>query len=376
MNIKKILCLVLLLGVFSSGYAQEDISKLDKNFAVQKVGNLNVVYHNALKEPFVLEGFPFRKEGEPLFRLPSDIKPTDISMGVYSLAKHTSGGVIRFRTDSPYITIRARIIQRVKTMGHMPATGSSGFDLMVDKDTYVKTVNPQHYKTEIPDPVEEVLTKNAPKGMHDYTLYLPLYNGVSSVEIGVAPKAKFEKPTPHKVKKPIVFYGSSITHGACASRTSLPYTALVCRDVDAPMINLGFSGNAKGEPKMAELIASLDMSVFVYDYDYNAPTPAHLAKTHEPFFKMIRKAHPNLPIVMLSRVSNASDERANIVKQTYENAKKAGDKNVWFIDGRDLFKDLPYAILTVDNCHPNDTGFYLMYKNVMPAIKEALKKSK
>ena len=142
------------------------------------------------------------------------------------------------------------------------------------------------------------------------------------------------------------------------------------------MVNLGFSGNAKGEPKMAELIASLDMSVFVYDYDYNAPTAEHLAKTHEPFFKIIRKAQPNLPIIMLSRVSYASDERANIVKQTYENAKKAGDKNVWFIDGRDLFKDLPFALLTVDHCHPNDLGFYVMYKNVMPAIKEALKKSK
>ncbi|MBQ2721700.1 MAG: hypothetical protein IJF70_02210, partial [Opitutales bacterium] len=257
-----------------------------------------------------------------------------------------------------------------------PATGSSGFDLMADKDTYIKTVNPMHYKREIPEPLEVLMTKNNPKMMRDYTLYLPLYNSVKSIEIGFAPSAKVEAPTPHKVKKPIVFYGSSITHGACASRTSLPYTALVCRDVDAPMVNLGFSGNAKGEPKMAELIASLDMSVFVYDYDYNAPTAEHLAKTHEPFFKIIRKAQPNLPIIMLSRVSHANDERANIVKQTYENAKKAGDKNVWFIDGRDLFKDLPFALLTVDHCHPNDLGFYLMYKNVMPAIKEALKKSK
>lgn len=376
MKLKLIFCFLAFVGAFTFVNAQEDISKLDKNFAVQKVGNLDVVYKDALSEPFVLEGFPFRKKGEPLRRLPSYIKPEDISNGVYHLANHTSGGVIRFRTDSPYLTIRARIGHRKISMGHMPATGSSGFDLMADKDTYIKTVNPMHYKREIPEPLEVLMTKNNPKTMRDYTLYLPLYNSVKSIEIGFAPSAKVEAPTPHKVKKPIVFYGSSITHGACASRTSLPYTALVCRDVDAPMVNLGFSGNAKGEPKMAELIASLDMSVFVYDYDYNAPTAEHLAKTHEPFFKIIRKAQPNLPIIMLSRVSHAIDERANIVKQTYENAKKAGDKNVWFIDGRDLFKDLPFALLTVDHCHPNDLGFYLMYKNVMPAIKEALKKSK
>ena len=376
MKLKLILCLFALAGAFSFANAQEDISKLDKNFAVQKVGNLDVVYHNAISAPFVLEGFPFRKDGEPLRRLPSNIKPTDINNGVYSLANHTAGGVIRFRSNSPYLTIRAKIGHRTPSMGHMPATGSSGFDLISADGTHITTVNPMHYKREIPDPLEVLMTKNNPKEMRDYTLYLPLYNSVKSVEIGVAPNAKIEAPTPHKVKKPIVFYGSSITHGACASRTSLPYPALVCRDVDAPMVNLGFSGNAKGEPKMAELIASLDMSVFVYDYDYNAPTAEHLAKTHEPFFKIIRKAQPNLPIIMLSRVSHAQDARANIVKQTYENAKKAGDKNVWFIDGRDLFKDVPFALLTVDKCHPNDLGFYLMYKNVMPAIKEALKKSK
>ena len=142
------------------------------------------------------------------------------------------------------------------------------------------------YKNEIPYPLVTNLLRNGNGLMRDYSLYMPLFNGVLSLEIGVDPNAKFEQPTSHKIKKPIVFYGSSITHGACASRTSLCYPALVCRDVDAPMVNLGFAGNAKGEPKMAELISKLDMSVFVYDYDYNAPNAAHLKKTHEKFFKI------------------------------------------------------------------------------------------
>ena len=138
------------------------------------------------------------------------------------------------------------------------------------------------------------------------------------------------------------------------------------------MINLGFSGSAKGEPKIAELIASLDLAAFVYDYDYNAPTTEHLKKTHEPFFKIIRKAKPNLPIIMLSRVSYPSDDRVAVIRATYENAKKAGDKNVYFIDGRDLFKDADISYLTVDGCHPNDLGFYLMFKNTLPTLKQAI----
>lgn len=375
MKLKLILCLFALAGTFSFVNAQEDISKLDKNFAVQKVGNLDVVYHNALSAPFVLEGFPFRKDGEPLRRLPSHIKPDDINRGVYSLANHTAGGVIRFRSNSPYMTIRASITDRRISMGHMPATGSSGFDLIADRETHIATVNSMHYKREIPEPLEVLMAKHNPKQMRDYALYLPLYNGVKSLEIGIAPNSKIEPPTPHKIKKPIVFYGHSITQGGCASRTSLAYPALICRDIDAHMINLGFSGNAKGETKMAELIAGLEMSVFIYDYDHNAPTPEHLEKTHEPFFKIIRKAHPNLPIIILSSTSQMSDKRVNIIRRTYENAKKVGDKNVWFVVGRDLFKDYPYVLLTVDRCHPNDLGFYLMYKNLMPIVKEALGKS-
>ncbi len=371
--LKQISIILLSIVTFSQISMSADISQLDKNFAVEKVGNLNVVYRNALSAPFVLEGFAWRKGDEPLRRIPSNFNLKGLGEGVFWLSHHTAGGVVRFRTDSPYITLRAKHFNATHNMGHMPATGAAGFDLFADKDDYIKTVNPSRKKGEIPSPLEVPLMQNYKGGMRDYTLYLPLYNGVTSLEIGLSPKAKIERASGHKISKPIVFYGSSITQGACASRTSTAYTAMLCRAVDAPMINLGFSGNAKGESKMAELIATLDMSVFIYDYDHNAPNAEHLKKTHEPFFKIIRATHPNLPIIMLSRVSGATDERAAIIRQTYENAKKNGDKNVWFIDGRDLFKDISYAYLTVDNIHPNDLGFYLMYKNTLPVLKEALK---
>jgi len=364
----------VLLAFFAASlsvYGVSDISKIDRNFAVEKFDDANVVYRDALKAPFVLEGFPWREDGKPLRRIPDSIKPKDINGGVYALASHTAGGVIRFRTDSDIVVLRASIKNRNQNLGHMPSTGASGFDLFADGNTYVKTVNPTHYLTEIPEPLVQKLYKGE-KVMRDYSLYLPLYNGLNSIEIGTSPDAKFELATPHKIKKPIVFYGSSITQGACASRPSNCHAALLCRAVDAPMINLGFSGSAKGEKKMAELIAGLDMSAFVYDYDYNAPNAEHLLKTHEPFFKVIRAAHPDLPIIMISRFYNASDARAAAVRKTYENAVAEGDKKVWFIDGRDLVREVDPSLITVDGCHPNDLGFYFIYKNALPALKAAL----
>ena len=177
---------------------------------------------------------------------------------------------------------------------------------------------------------------------------------------------------PHKIKKPVLFYGSSITQGGCASRPANAYTTMLCRELDPEQINLGFSGNAKGEIEIARDIASLNLAAFVFDYDYNAPTPEHLEKTHEPFFLEIRKKHPNLPIIILSRCSNMTDRRRDIVKQTYLNAVARGDKNVSFIDGAELFGTTDKKYPTVDGCHPNDLGFYLMFQRILPTLKETL----
>ena len=365
----------ILLSVAAAPVFAQDIAKLDRNFAPEKVDGVEVVYRNAFEKPFVLEGFPwYSKEtmGKNLYRLPRTITSQDISGGVWQLANHTAGGVVRFRTDSRCVTIRANILNQNPKMGHMPETGSSGFDIFRNRNEHVKTVNPAHYKNEIPRPLVAVAAKSGTGKMCDYAIYLPLYNGLYSLEIGLSPDAKIEEPTPHKIKKPILFYGSSITQGACASRTSNSYSAMLCRELDAPMINLGFSGNAKGEPKMAELIASLDLAAFVYDYDYNAPNAEHLAKTHEAFFKRIRKAHPDLPIIILGKITGATDERDAIVRATYENAVKTGDKKVWFVDGKKLFGGADVSYLTVDKCHPNDLGFYLMFRNSLPTLKKAL----
>ena len=206
-----------------------------------------------------------------------------------------------------------------------------------------------------------------------FILSLPLYAGTDRLEIGVALDAKFEEPTPQKIQKPIVFYGSSITQGGCASRPANNYTTMICRDLDAPQVNLGFSGSGRGEPAVAHAIAKIDASVFVFDYDHNAPTSEHLRATHEPFFKIIREAHPDLPVIFLSRPdTDNGGERMEIIRQTYANAVAAGDKNVYFIPGDSLFGPNGLNWCTVDGCHPNDLGFYRMYEKILPVVKQAL----
>jgi hypothetical protein len=129
---------------------------------------------------------------------------------------------------------------------------------------------------------------------------------------------------------------------------------------------------------MADYINTLDFSLFVYDYDHNAPTVEHLKSTHEPFYKKIREKNPLVPIVMITRPTATFDEdacaRRDIVKKTYENAIANGDKNVYFIDGESFFKDFDdKEICFVDTIHPTDLGFYKMAEVIEPIIKKALK---
>jgi hypothetical protein len=354
------------------------IEEIDKNFQAAKVGDLDVRYYNVMSAPFEIEGFPWRDPALVFNRLPSSFTEREVNTGALALSTNTAGGAVRFRTDSPYLTLRA-VLAHSGDMNHMPRAGSAGFDLYsgTGKDIqYRKTVQPSRDQKNL----ETLLVSGSPKKMTDWTLYLPLYGAAAKIEIGLAPGAKLEKPTPHAVAKPVLFYGSSITQGGCASRPGNAYTTMLCRAVDAPQINLGFSGSGKGEPAVAEAIAGLDLAAFVMDYDHNAPTLEHLKATHEKFFKIIREKNPNLPVIFMSKCdfwgSKGEKDRRAVIRQTYENAVNAGDRKVWFVDGETLFGAEDRDACTVDRCHPNDLGFYRMFKTVQPVLENALKEQK
>lgn len=363
------------------------IEDIDKNFKTAELDGKPVRFYNAHVAPFSVEGFPWRNEGDLTFyRLPRNLTADDVNEGALYLSHNTAGGVIRFRTNSKYIAIRAKLVYS-GDMNHMPRAGSAGFDLYIGSGVNAFHVGGVRPNRDQPTAEQLLFAHPDPKGkMIDYILNLPLYGGCEAIEIGLAPEARLRPPSKHKYDLPVLFYGSSITQGGCASRPGNAYPSRLCRTLRAPQVNLGFSGSGRGEIAVANAIASIPLAAFVFDYDHNAPTAEHLEATHEAFFKAIRAAQPELPVIIMNKCNiwfeygeDCPDvienrRRRDIIKRTYENALKAGDKNVYFVDGETLFGKSERSACTVDGCHPNDLGFDRMYRAVLPILKKALKK--
>ena len=327
--------------------------------------------YNFKNAPLKIYGATISKNGR-LVRMDEEVAKT---VNEYTGVRVFSGaGVrIRFKTDAKSFTIKAKLESNGVDWA-IPLSGSAGMDVFEESER-IALVNPKNYG--ILDVCETV---NKSDKMSNISILLPRNEPVVDLEISVDDEYTVLPPDPYTYEKPIVFYGSSITEGGCASSVSKCYTSLVTRWLDSDYINLGVSGNARGETNMANYIKNLNMSIFVMDYDHNAPTVEHLEKTHEPFFKIIREANPTLPIVMMSKPdfdSNVEENtaRRDIIKRTYENARTCGDKNVYFIDGESFFDDTDRSICTVEGCHPTDLGFMRMAEKVYPVLKSILEKN-
>lgn len=341
-----------------------DISKIDRNFAIKtNIEKEDIKFYNADEEPFKVHGV-FRENGK-YRRMPESVAQK-VSEGVYFLHSNTAGGRVRFTTDSSYVAIQVRM-DGLGKMPHFAFTGSIGFDLYVC-DKYVKTFVPS---CDIKDGYESVIELGTNE-IREITINFPLYSNVQNLYIGIQENSVLEEAAPYKNTKPLVYYGSSITQGGCASRPGMSYQSIISRRFNYDFINLGFSGSAKAEDEMIEYIKKLDMSLFVYDYDHNAPTVEHLAETHEKMFKAIRKANPQLPVIMMSRpkfnLTNEEEQRLHIIEATYNNAISAGDKNVYLINGK-MLTELCGNEGTVDDCHPTDFGFASMAKALENVIE-------
>lgn len=346
------------------------IEEVDKNFKPQGIPDgVELNYFDVREEPFKVWGLMY--EEDSFCRLPDAVAKAT-NDGVYILHEHCAGGRVTFETDSRYVSIvcRARSISK---MGHCTTLGTAGFD-MYEENNFVCAFVPQYDYNEGYSASYDFGKEARSRKL---VINFPLYTTVESLIIGIEKGASLRAYHPYRDILPIVYYGSSITQGACASRPGNAYQAKLSRELLVDHINLGFSGSAKGEEVMAEYIASLPMSVFVMDYDYNAPSIEHLRKTHERFYRIIREKNPNLPIVITSAptVWQSSPlpmfERRAVVMETYVK-NCAEDKNLYFVDGASFYQGTDPDYCTVDGCHPNDMGFYCMAKGFLPTLQKIL----
>ena len=255
-----------------------NIKDVDKNFNIEtKINEKNLRFISVLEDPFDVYGTC----GERYLRLP--LKDAErVSEGVKQLAANTSGVRIRFKTDSKFVAVSVKYSD-VCRIEHMSLAGTSGIDM------YTREDGGYLFQTLFLPPISmedsfESIHYFDTRQIRDITLNLPLYSSVSDIYIGLDKNALIEHGEKYKNKRPVVYYGSSITQGGCATRPGNSYPAIISRKLNLDFVNLGFSGNAKGEPAMAEYITKLDMSCFVFDYDFNAPTLDFLKNTYHTFF--------------------------------------------------------------------------------------------
>ena len=379
--IKAIQYLILLLGLQLSGIAQVPTSqKLDKNMSLKEVDTDGIVWFDPQEKPFGLVGFEWIGEDNMYRRLP--IKPDyEIRQAVDQLANHTAGGQIRFRTDSKRILIRVELRER-SGMYHMPATGQSGFDLyLLDSGIhrYLKTTRFPHdtirYQVE--------LFNDDQKQLRSFTLNFPLYNGVNSVQIGLDDGSIPEAPRPFKLAGKFVIYGTSITQGGCVARPGMAYSNIISRILDVQFVNLGFSGNGRGEPELAHLINQISgISFIILDYEANANET--IVNTLGPFVDILREKQPEVPILIMTKIryASATDDSPAYISLMYkrdfqrnlvEERKTKGDNNIYFLDGSAILGE-DYFECTVDGSHPTDLGSKRIADALVSAIEKILTK--
>ncbi len=298
---------------------------------------------------------------------------------VWSLAKDSAGMHYTFVTDATFVRARWKVRKPDRlALPHMPATGVSGVDLYV-RDAgewrFLAVGRPEAAAN------EKTLVRGLEKRVREYRLYLPLYNGVESVEIGLPEGATFAAAPLRAERRPVVFYGTSILQGGCASRPGMAYPSILGRMLDWPTVNLGFSGNGKTEPELAQLLAELDPAAYVLDSLPNLDV-AQVKERVEPFLAAIRAKHPTTPIVLVENVNYTDTgflaarrdkvvEANTFLRALFERRQKAGDKHLHYVsawqllggDGED----------TVDGTHPTDLGFLRMAQGMAPILRTALR---
>jgi lysophospholipase L1-like esterase len=311
-------------------------------------------------------------------RLPQELKGS-IRDRLWYLGTNSAGLYVRFRTNSKTISASWAVSSNA-TLNHMASVGVKGLDLYCYKDKrwqFVNTGKPLDRET------TGTLIENMRGDLMEYMLYLPLYDGLTRLEIGVDSTAIIERPAidSPQSQKPVVYYGTSITQGGCASRPGMAYTSILSRKLDRQFINLGFSGNGQLDYEIAEVMAKSDPAMFVLDFVPNVNKQQIIERT-EKFIHILREKHPQTPILVVgtiefphSRFDQYMDsvlkEKNEALKSICDKMKKSGDKKLIYVHPEKLIGLDGEG--TVDGIHLTDLGFFRYAGNMGPVIHKYLK---
>jgi hypothetical protein len=309
-------------------------------------------------------------------RLPAVAKGR-VTENVWNLSRDSAGMLVHFRTDATTIWADYTLRKEKLAGANMTAIGASGLDLYARDDSgrwrWAGVTRPAATQVR-----QQIVSGLAP-GLRDYALYLPLFNGIEQLAIGVPPDAEFTGIAP-RTEKPIVFYGTSITHGASASRPGMTHPAILGRRLNLPVINLGFSGNGRMDAAVGELLVKIDAAVYVIDCLPNMGA-ALVRERCLPLVRQLRAARPDTPIVLVedrrnanawilpSREQHHTDNHAAL-RECFATLQAEGVSGLHYLPGDDLIGSDSEG--TTDGSHPNDLGFVRQADVFEPVLRAAL----
>lgn len=361
-----------------------DIKKVDSNFINDELNNELLYIDPKDSDLIKVYGLNWFYEDFRYHRLPKALDEVlpNLEGSVDVLAKNTSGGLMAFYSNTSILKIKVKLSFKFH-MGHMPYTGQAGFDLYIG-DTYqdakfYRSSNFDFSKYEYEFTFFDKKVNSEKDKL--YILNFPLYASVEEVLVGINPLANIRPCLDlYNNSGRIVFYGTSITQGGCASRPGMSYTQILSRWLGMECLNFGFSGNGKGHIEIAEALANIEnVKMFVLDYEANA-TFDRLKNTLDPFVNMIRSKYKDVPIMIVSKIrmfdENHDLERVKIEKmiRNYQKnyVKNKNDQHLYYVDGAKLFGNKYASEMTVDGCHPTDLGFLSIAEVLYKEIKKII----
>jgi hypothetical protein len=335
-----------------------------------------------------INGLPwYEHNGKKFWRLPLELEDA-APEGVWALSKQASGARIRFRSDARTFGMKV-LYKELFQRPNISRIGNMGIDLYIDGEFW-NVIYPMQENE-----IEQYFFENVEKKFREYTLYLPYVSEAPEIlEFIMDDAAVIESPSGFALEKPVVFYGTSITHGACASRCGLTYAARLARALNIDFVNLGFSSSGKGEKCMAETAAQIDAACYVLDFAVNNDSAEELEAAYYPFISAIRAANKETPILLVTNIFDSKElwmppnpdceivafrdaKRRysgfrEVIRRAYDKCISQGDKNIYIVEGLDLisFDD---GDCLVDGTHPNDAGFEKMAEGIGNRLKEILR---